>query len=175
MASKRGNQGEGYGGAHKKLKMRRADVSGFCPETIMSRLTDMNTVLHKGEWRRSKVICIPFRQTGIKLTHILSSKVYVMKAPTPVGMTDLMIKLQSAYNRYWRSIPSLVVEYFDINKENYQTKDYSVSVSFSGKLLIFYSVMFSFTLIYTFSSLLRNMKWENNLNLLATPNKLVRQ
>ena len=67
------------------------------------------------------------------------------------------------------------MEYFDINKENYQAKDYSVSVSFSGKLLIFYFVMFSFTLIYTFSSLLRNMKGENNLNLLATPNKLVRQ
>ena len=69
-----------------------------------------------------------------------------MKTPTPVGITDLMIKLQSAYNWYWGSILSLVVEYFDINKENYQAKDYSVSVSFSGKLLIFYSVMISFTL-----------------------------
>ena len=120
-------------------------MSGFCPETIMSRLTDMNTVLHKGECRKSKVICIPFRQTGIKLTHILSSKVYVMKAPTPVGMTDLMIKLQSAYNRYWRSVPSLVAEYFDINKENYQAKDYSVSVSFSGKLLIFCCYVFIYS------------------------------
>ena len=94
----------------------------------------------------SKVIHIPFRQTDIKWTHIPSSKVCAMKTPTPVGMTDLMTKLQSASNQYWSSIPSLVVEYFDINKENYQAKDYSVSVSFSGKLLIFYSVMFSFTL-----------------------------
>ena len=78
--------------------------------------------------------------------HIPSSKVYVMKTPTPVGMTDIMTKLQSAPSRYWRSIPSLVEEYVDINKENYRAKNYSVSVSFSGKLLIFYSVMFSFTL-----------------------------
>ena len=94
----------------------------------------------------SKVIHIPFRQTDIKWTHIPSSKVYAMKTPTPVGITDLMTKLQSASNQYWSSIPNLVVEYFEINKENYQAKDYSVSVSFSGKLLIFYSVMFSFTL-----------------------------
>ena len=138
MASKRGNQGEGSGGARKKSKTRGADVSGFCPETITSRLNDMNGVPHKGEWRRSKVICIPFRQTDIKWTHIPSSKVYVMKTPTPVGMTDLMTKLQFAPNRYWRPIPSLDEEYTDINKENYQAKDYSVSVSFSGKLLIFY-------------------------------------
>ena len=51
MPSKRGNQGEGYGGAHKKSKTRRADVSGFSPETIISRLNDVNTVPHK-EWRR---------------------------------------------------------------------------------------------------------------------------
>ena len=38
MASKRGNQGEGHGGADKKSKTRRADVSDFCPETIISRL-----------------------------------------------------------------------------------------------------------------------------------------
>ena len=43
------------------------------------RLNDTNRVPHKGEWRRLKVICIPFRQTDIKWTHILSSKVYVMK------------------------------------------------------------------------------------------------
>ena len=98
MASKRGNQGEGYGGAHKKLKTRRADISGFCPETIICGLNDMNRVPHKGEWRRSKVIRIPFRQTDIKWTHIPSSKVYVMKTPTPVRMRDLMIKLQSASN-----------------------------------------------------------------------------
>ena len=66
MASKRGSQGEGYGGAHKKSKARRADVSGFCPETITCRLNDMNRVPHKGEWRGSKVIWIPYRQTGIK-------------------------------------------------------------------------------------------------------------
>ena len=41
MASKRGNQGEGSGGARKKSKTRGADVSGFCPETITSRLNDM--------------------------------------------------------------------------------------------------------------------------------------
>ena len=106
----------------------------------------MNRVPHKGEWKRPKVIRLLFRQTDIKWTHIPSSKVYVMETPTPVRMTDLMTKLQSAPTQYWRSIPSLVVEYFDINKENYQAKDYSVSVSFSGKLLIFYFVMFSFTL-----------------------------
>ena len=42
-----------------------------------------------------------------------------MKTPTSVRMTDVMTKLQSASNRCWRSIPSLVVEYSDINKENY--------------------------------------------------------
>ena len=120
---KKGNQGEGYGGTHKKSNTRRADVSDFCPETIISRLNDTKRVPHKGEWRSSKVIHIPFRKTDIKWTHIPSSKVYVMKTPTPVRMTDLMTKLQSASNRYWRSIPSLVVEYFDIKKENYQAKD----------------------------------------------------
>ena len=43
---------------------------------------------------------MPFRQTDIKWTLIPSSKAYVMKIPTPVGMTDLMTKLQSASNRY---------------------------------------------------------------------------
>ena len=81
MASKRGDQGEGYRGAHKKSKTRRADVSGFCPETIISGLNDMNRVSHKGEWRRSKAIRILFRQTDIKWTHIPSSKVYIMKNP----------------------------------------------------------------------------------------------
>ena len=66
MARKRGNQGEGYRCTHKKSKTRRADVSGFCPETTMSRLNDLNRVPHKGEWRRSKVIRITFRQTDIK-------------------------------------------------------------------------------------------------------------
>ena len=51
MASKRRNQGKGWGGAHKKSKTRRAYVSGFCPETIMSRLNGMNRV----EWRMEKV------------------------------------------------------------------------------------------------------------------------
>ena len=52
MASKRGNQGEGCGGAYKKSKTRRANVSGVYPETIMSRLNGMNKVQHKGEWKR---------------------------------------------------------------------------------------------------------------------------
>ena len=69
MASKRGNQGEGNGGAHKKSKTRRAVISGFCPETVISRLNDMNRAPHKGEWRRSKVIRILLRQTDIKWTH----------------------------------------------------------------------------------------------------------
>ena len=102
---------------HKKSKTRRADVSGFCPETIISRFNDMNRVPHKREWRSSNVIRMPFRHTDIKWTLIPSSKAYVMKTPTPVRMTDLMTKLQSASNRYWRSIPSLVVEYFDITKK----------------------------------------------------------
>ena len=34
---------------HKKSKARRADVSGFCPETIISRFNDMNRVPHKRE------------------------------------------------------------------------------------------------------------------------------
>ena len=59
----------------------------------------MNRVPHKGAQRRSKVIRIPFRQTDSKWTHIPSTKVYVMKTPTPVGITDLMTKLQSASNR----------------------------------------------------------------------------
>ena len=50
--------------------MRRADVSGLCTEAFISRLNDMNRVPHNGEWRRSKVNCIPFRPTDIKQTHI---------------------------------------------------------------------------------------------------------
>ena len=34
---------------HKKSKTRGADVSDFCPETIISRFNDMNRVPHKGE------------------------------------------------------------------------------------------------------------------------------
>ena len=49
--------------------MRRADVSGFCTETIISRLNDMNRVPHKGEWRRSKVNCIPFRSRPIRTVY----------------------------------------------------------------------------------------------------------
>ena len=35
-------------------------------QKLLSRLNDLNRVPHKGEWRRSKVIRITFRQTDIK-------------------------------------------------------------------------------------------------------------
>ena len=58
-------------------------------------------------------------------------KVVLFTTPVPVGMKNVPIKMESAQNRLYRSLPIAIKEGFGITcKGDYNPEDYTVSVSF---------------------------------------------
>ena len=57
---------------------------------------------------------------------------FTFDSPVPVGMENLLKKLESAQNRSFEAIPMVVRDKFSITENNYKSSDFDVNVSFSS-------------------------------------------
>ena len=93
----------------------------------------MSKVKHIGDWRRDvKIHNVHHKIATIKWTHKPSEKMFSFESPVPVGMENLLKKLESAQNRSFEAIPMAVRDEFSITDKNYKSSDYDVNVSFSS-------------------------------------------
>ena len=115
----------------KKAK-KRADVTGWCSQTLENRLKHMKKNTPTGDWRRDVLLeNVRYKLATTKWTHIPTMKVFSFKGPIPVGMENLLTKLESAQNRSYQAIPLAVREEFSMVESTYNSGEYEVSVSFS--------------------------------------------
>ena len=116
---------------------KRALLSGWCEETVNTRLDNLRKIPHAGDWRRSKVIRVQVKTATITWLCIPTDDVFTITSPEPTGMGDLFEKLQSAQNRTFVSLPNSVKEYFDLTKETYKPTEFRHTVTFSGLSFLF--------------------------------------
>ena len=116
-----------------KKKKKRADTDGWRPATLDKRLKDMNKNKHAGDWWRDTVVHnLRYKVATVKWTNKQSKKMFTFESPVPVGMEEVLQKLETAQNRSFEAIPVAVREEFSMLESTYKSIDYEVSVSFSS-------------------------------------------
>ena len=119
-----------------QVQVARANVlisMGLGPGLAENRIKQLQKVPQKGDWKRSKMIRIPYVAGYITWKNIPTQQVYVITTPTPCGMTGLLEKLESAANRNFDCLPLSVKEHFNLTKGLYKPADFKVEVSYSDK------------------------------------------
>ena len=117
----------------KARKAKRADVSGWCPETLDKRLKHMNKNKPLGGWRLDvQLHNLHHKIAQVRWTYLPQMKTFTFPGPVPVGMEKLLAKLESAQNRTFNVIPLAVREEFCMSESSYKSTDYAVEVTFSA-------------------------------------------
>ena len=113
---------------------KRSTLTGWCSETVISRLKNLERIKHSGDWRRAKFV----RHLQVCTASITWSKQssakddLVLTSPVPTGMVDLFQQLDKAQNRTVEALPLSVKNHFDVTKKNYKPSDFTHTVTFSG-------------------------------------------
>jgi len=129
----------------KKKKKRRSDTSGWSRKVNDKKISKIKSHSVLGDWRRwtmVKVNCVRAsvkweRVTGIETGGDSSDdepiipNVVTFTTPVPVGMKNVLVKMEKAQNRTYRSLPIAIKEQFELDESHYNPKDFVVSVSFS--------------------------------------------
>ena len=116
---------------NKKAKKRRADLNGWCPTTYATKFKNMHKNKPKGDWRRDTTLhSLKYKIARINWSDINTFKAFSFDAPIPVGMEQLLLKLEKSQNRTFKAIP-LVVEEFELTENKYKSADFKVQVTFS--------------------------------------------
>ena len=112
-----------------------SDLTGFSKDVTPARLKKLRSHPHKGDWRRDRVIRIPYKLCIITWTNTVTDNEFLIKTPVPCGMTGLIVKLQTASCRCWESLPVSIKNHFGLTKKtDFDPKKYKVEVSISGIL-----------------------------------------
>ena len=61
------------------------------------------------------------------------SEIFTITTPVPTGMVGLMRKLQEAAGRSYQSVPVSVREHFNLSKENFNSRDFTIEAMFENK------------------------------------------
>ena len=110
-------------------------LTGFSEKTIHQRLKNLQKVKHKGDWRRSKRIRVHFKVCKIiweKKIGEEDTDVYTITTSVQTGMIALMRKLQEVAGRSYESVPLAVREYFELSKENFNSKLFNAETVFEN-------------------------------------------
>ena len=133
--SKRNLEGEND---ENEMRKKYASLTGFSEKTSPQRLKNLEKVKHKGDWRRCKRIRVPFKLCKIIWEKKIwnedcdESEIFTITTPVPKGMAGLMRKLQEAAGRSYQSIPVSVWEYFNLSKENLNSKGFTIETMFEN-------------------------------------------
>ena len=95
------------------VKNKHAELTGYCKKTTPDILQKMASHPHKGDWRRSHTIRLPFKLCLIKWTNKIWEDEFIIKTPVPVGMIGLIKKNQTAAGRNFESLPNSVEMHFE--------------------------------------------------------------
>ena len=118
--------------AKKPKNTKRAEVTGWSPQTVDLKLKNMNKNKVKGDWRRDvQVEDVLYKVATVTWTHLPSMRTFAFPSPIPVGMEKLLTKLESAQNRSFKSLPLAVREEFTIMENSYNPANFEVRVTFS--------------------------------------------
>ena len=116
-----------------KKKKKRADLDGWCSSTVNDRIKHMSKGPLLGSWRRDvQIHNVHHKISTIKWTHKPTKKMFTFDTPVPVGMEELLKKLETAQNRNYDAISLAVRQKFDMTEKGYKSQDYEVNVSFSS-------------------------------------------
>ena len=116
-------------GRNAKERKKYASLKGFSEKTMHQRLRNLQKVKYKGDWRRSKRIRVSFKVCKIiweKKIGEEDTDVYTITTPVQTGIIGLMRQLQDPAGRSYESVPHAVGEYFELSKENFNSKFFNV-------------------------------------------------
>ena len=113
-------------------------LCGYDMGTIPDKIRNFERVPHKGDWRRFKIIeDITYKMATVNWQLLNSSEwaddVLVITGAIPCGMEELYCKLTSTYNRDFQSLPSYIVDHFEVRKETFHKSMFKIDVSFSSE------------------------------------------
>ena len=113
-------------------KKKRADLSGWGPATYDNKLKHLHKNACKGDWRRDvKIHNIKYKIALVSWSSTVNFKTFSFSTPIPVGMEELLRKLESSQNRTFTAIPLIVREEFNLTENNYSSSNFEVQVTFS--------------------------------------------
>ena len=108
-------------------------LTGWCKETVTTRLHILCRVPHSGNWRQSTTVRLQVRTASITWSMQHSGEDdLVLTSPVPIGMVNLFQKPDETQNRTFMALPNSVKEHFDLKKETYKPADLKHTVTFSG-------------------------------------------
>ena len=109
-----------------------SDLTGFSKDVTPARLKKLRSHPHKGDWRRDRVIRIPYKFCIVTWTNTVTGNEFLIKTPLPCGMTGLIVKLQTTSYRCWESLPVSVKNLFGLTKKkDFDPEHYNVDVPIS--------------------------------------------
>ena len=115
-----------------KKSRKRPEVDGWSPNTVDQKLKNMHKGNPTGDWRRDvKLHNFHHVIATTNWSHNPTIKTKALSGPVPVGMENLLRKMENAQNSAFKSIPLVVKEEFRMTESSYSPKDYFVSVLFS--------------------------------------------
>ena len=94
----------------QKKRKKRSDVSGWCKSTTDDRIKKMKQHPVLGDWRRFGTVKIKSTIASVKWTESTTGNIATFHTPIPVGMKDVLQKMESQQNRNFKQLPLVVKE-----------------------------------------------------------------
>ena len=129
----------------KKKKKKRSDTSGWSRKVNDKKISKIKSHIVLGDWRRWTMVKVNSVRASVKWERVTGLEtggdssddeptipnVVTFTTPVPVGMKNVLVKMEKAQNRTYRSLPIAIKEQFELDESHYNPKDFVVSVSFS--------------------------------------------
>ena len=107
-------------------------MSGWSYKTNQKRIEKIKRHSTRGDWRRFGMVNVKYVDACVKWERVDEKgenvDVLTFTTPVPVVMNNVILKMESAQNRVYKSLPTIVKEHFDLTSSNYQPKLFKVSV-----------------------------------------------
>ena len=132
----------------KKKKKKRSDTSGWSKKVNDKKITKIKSHKVLGEWRRWGMVKVNSVRAFVKWERATDLEagedssddepsvpnVVTFTTPVPVGMKNVLVKMEKAQNRTYGALPIAIKEQFELDKSSYNPIDFTVSVSFGKEV-----------------------------------------
>ena len=101
------------------------------PKTTFNCIKKMKQYTILGDWQRFGMIKLKFLVAYINWRRIVDNKVVTFVTPIASGVKKVLLKMQSQQNKNFEMLPVAIKEQLDVQKNDYDPKDYEVTLSIS--------------------------------------------
>ena len=121
-----------------KKKQKRSATTGFSSKTNERKVRNFERHKTKGDWRRFGTVNVQVITAYVKWEKEVAnsddeSGVKTFVTQIPDGMRDVLEKMKFQQNRTFNQSPLAVKDHFSLTEQNYNPKDFQVSVSFAAE------------------------------------------